>query len=688
MSLPADRGQRGASILASLVLMAMLGAAGAAEFLNVQPASQLADAPRYNEATYTIPVPPADPRKKEMAEKCTALKQQALAQKKSTTPQETGLPKGQDTVQKDNCTAALYTGEQDAICVGLTSKIYIQKDGTGKVVSKLSADVPAGTCKTQYCTPDDKKCLDTGAVSGIAGIKSAAANPDVFKTLPSDQQQSLMSSLGETERSVLNDALTAEAKKNLVDAATAAATAQSTAAKLDDIASSCAFGGDTSSPGCANAAANAAQAQADAAKAQAAAKEAQDRYDALAAAQSGPNANPMAGVDAAKYNCDKTGCYPARDANVDELTAKGFTCTASAGDPNQVCTPPAKAPAPDPTKTTTTPKPDPTKTTTTAQPDPTKRQQTTFQQDPQDNNNNNNQNKSGMPDIASMLKGLMGGSPGGSASPAAGNQTPQAPGTCPGGQLLCSNNTLYSRNNQCVDTPMQTCPTGCAPAGNACATAQQCPTAPAQPDPAGCANGTWKPTYNGACVGSWQCVPSGTGTGTNGSLTAQISCNPQVADVGMSIAIAYSCSAGTSTGTGFQTNGAQSGSALATTTNPAAGSNSASYGLTCNSAGTVATAQCSVQVGKPSIVLIANPKDVASGGQSALGWITSGMQSCVISSPDIPAFTTQNAGNTNVNGTATTPPLTKTATTSYAFVLHCVTVGGGTRDASTTVTVI
>ena len=57
------------------------------------------------------------------------------------------------------------------------------------------------------------------------------------------------------------------------------------------------------------------------------------------------------------------------------------------------------------------------------------------------------------------------------------------------------------------------------------------------------------------------------------------------------------------------------------------------------------------------------------------------MSSCVISSPQQADFTATNAGNTSVNGMATTSPITQ----DTDILLHCVTLGGGTRDATTTI---
>ncbi len=228
--------------------------------------------------------------------------------------------------------------------------------------------------------------------------------------------------------------------------------------------------------------------------------------------------------------------------------------------------------------------------------------------------------------------------------------------------------------------PMQ--PTRCTP-GNS----NQCQMQVPQPSAAGCNVGSWQPVYNGMCVTNWRCVPNNGGGSTSTpdveKPTAQISCQPQVADVGMQIAISYSCSMGTSTGSGFTTNGAQSGSATTTIANPPAGTNTATYSLTCNNQGKTAGAQCSVQIARPSIILVANPKTVPSGDSSLIGWITTGMRSCVVSSPDDEEFTDRNSYNTSVNGAATTSALTAGAT----YVLNCQTMAGGLKSATTSVSI-
>jgi hypothetical protein len=150
----------------------------------------------------------------------------------------------------------------------------------------------------------------------------------------------------------------------------------------------------------------------------------------------------------------------------------------------------------------------------------------------------------------------------------------------------------------------------------------------------------------------------------------------------MPISFSFSCANATgSTGTGFSTGGALSGNATTSAPNPPEGQNYATYTLTCVNQGITASAQCQVQLNKSGIVLVTNPKTVKSGETSLIGWITAGMQSCVVSSPDQQDFTARNANNTSANGAATTSPITGTA----RFQLDCQTATGATKTATTTV---
>ncbi|MCE9541819.1 hypothetical protein K8R03_04680 [Candidatus Kaiserbacteria bacterium] len=252
-------------------------------------------------------------------------------------------------------------------------------------------------------------------------------------------------------------------------------------------------------------------------------------------------------------------------------------------------------------------------------------------------------------------------------------------------------------------------PQPCTPGGGG----GQCTNIP-QPSASTCANGTLRPTLSGNCIVSWQCVPNtacgaspekpsadscvgGTWqptyqTGTScvagwscsAEPAARISCSPATADVGSEITLVYGCNnAATSTGSGFDTNGALTGTSTVTAVRPEAGTTTIAYGVSCISGDKKATAQCSVEVAQSVIVLTANPKVVPYGTTSTIGWVTGGMQACVISSPQSDLFTEDNADLTSTTGTAETPPLTEDAD----YVLTCETTGGSIRSATTTVLV-
>ena len=242
-------------------------------------------------------------------------------------------------------------------------------------------------------------------------------------------------------------------------------------------------------------------------------------------------------------------------------------------------------------------------------------------------------------------------------------------------QLAQYNSTYYGSSASLPPPPMQ--PQACVPS-----TGGQCKSQPQQPPASSCTVGVWRANYAGACISNWQCIPN-QNTTTPETPKAELSCEPKVADVGMTLNISYSCSSGTAAGNGFTTTG-QSGSATAIIASPPAGTNTASYSLTCTNEGKTAGAQCSVQVGRPSIILVANPKTVRKNEISLIGWTTAGMKSCVISSSEQADFTARNAPNTSTTGAATTSPVTSDA----RFLLHCETVAGGTKEATATVRIL
>jgi hypothetical protein len=156
-------------------------------------------------------------------------------------------------------------------------------------------------------------------------------------------------------------------------------------------------------------------------------------------------------------------------------------------------------------------------------------------------------------------------------------------------------------------------------------------------------------------------------------VAAQISCAPQVADLGMRIGIAYGCvNATKSVGEGFDTNGTQWGAVSAML--PSINQNGVmTYGLSCEGA-TKATATCSVDVNKP--VLLLTSSDSATG--SAIAWVTGGMSTCTLDSDDVSEI----AALKNGIGTAGVVSLAPGEHGSVS--MRCITRGGDTRESSVT----
>jgi hypothetical protein len=165
---------------------------------------------------------------------------------------------------------------------------------------------------------------------------------------------------------------------------------------------------------------------------------------------------------------------------------------------------------------------------------------------------------------------------------------------------------------------------------------------------------------------------------------ATLQCSPTVADVGATINFGYKCTnSNASTGSGFNTNNQMNGTASTALAMPPAGTNQATYTLACSNGSASVGASCTVQIATPKIVLITNPSTVASGEATAVGWTTSGMKACIISSPQDTTFASLNANNTSINGEATTSPISQ----KTDYVLTCTTLGGATKIATTTVNI-
>jgi hypothetical protein len=115
--------------------------------------------------------------------------------------------------------------------------------------------------------------------------------------------------------------------------------------------------------------------------------------------------------------------------------------------------------------------------------------------------------------------------------------------------------------------------------------------------------------------------------------------------------------------------------------NPPENAAGINYALKCENGSLSAGAQCSVQIAKISISLRAEPQQTPVGKSALIGWVTTGMESCVISSPGQSDFTDRNANSKKTTGIATTSPITQTTD----FYLNCKTVAGGTREEKVTV---
>jgi len=214
---------------------------------------------------------------------------------------------------------------------------------------------------------------------------------------------------------------------------------------------------------------------------------------------------------------------------------------------------------------------------------------------------------------------------------------------------------------------------------------------------------SYYPYYGSGCQNQvvqycqYGCVQGGTACSQNPQNTGQmpvatLSCGGNnVLDVGASVPITFSCTNATaSAGSGFSTGGALSGSASTTIQKPPAGANTVSYGLTCTASNNqTASARCDVGINVTSIVIVANPKQVASNASTTIGWVTKGMKECVIQADNVSdnaaldSFNTDNASNTAVSGVATTPGLVADTT----FTLSCKTQAGQNKNAAVTVKV-
>lgn len=636
---------RGTSVLAALVFVALLTgvALAVSELSPTAPRAQLAQA--------ATPVP----KPSQVEQDCTAAKQ-AAATNRTQTKSQTGTQK--DNEVEDSCVAAIPDPAKASLspsnpdkykCVGRNAIVSVSPEsGYVTVKSTPNADKPASVCATIACQPDftnpaKQKCINADLV-GLNGSKigdyMSGTSPDVQpfsidKAKLGDLYDSTGMPLDPRAIGNLDSAFAEQQQSNAKQSSEITSQLADVEREIGKYTAECSIGN------CDVQKLEELQAREADLKAKQAAL--QQQTEALSAVQK--KLSPEQGVDPA-----------AAQPGVDQYCKQTGTCVG--GDGKQI-------------------------------------PRTGFEKkEAQEPPAGEGKSAGGLgAGLEKMLAGILGGLAKGLGGALAGNT---APACSSDPNLYAQQQQQYNQQLQQYNLQLQQYNyqaqyaqvNGFAPpqppvAPQACqrtSNSNTCPTAPAQPTTS--CSGTWQPVKtqlsNGAqCTTSWQCVPP-----SAVQPTAQISCQPLVADVGMSVAIAYTC--GNATGSealGFDSGNATSGSTSTVLTTPPSGVNTATFGIACKNSGVVAKAECSVQVGRPSIVLVATPKIVKSGESSNIGWITSGMKSCVISSPTLVDFTAQNATNTSVSGAVTTPSLTADTT----FQLMCTTVGSSARAASTTV---
>ncbi len=159
--------------------------------------------------------------------------------------------------------------------------------------------------------------------------------------------------------------------------------------------------------------------------------------------------------------------------------------------------------------------------------------------------------------------------------------------------------------------------------------------------------------------------------------TAQISCQPKIAESGMKVGIAFGCANATrSEGGGFDTSGRLWGATEEQI--PANLPNGTMvYALKCSDGKRAVSASCSIAVMKPFMLLSGE----GSGEGAAVAWVTRGMDVCDISAPN----------NSELSATFVNP-VPQSGAISMASVsadteiaLTCTTVGGVIKQLTTTV---
>lgn len=666
---------RGTSVLAALVMVAVLCVLGYgfselrnSYLTNTQAlAAQAATAAGGGIGSDTVKTA-QDQAKAQLAQKCAT----AISQAK-TSATETA---SKNNVQ-DDCVAAIKVTDQATVnlnggykCVGKSGSVLVKSDGTLDIKAQPNANVEPGKCKVVACQPNNIPVADqilgkTAATCAATALSSLNKDTILEQINGANAFTALRSPGG-----LLPESIKPTGSDYLIPQTSL------TKSQLDVM--NAAFGNDPNNtngyiPLQSNGDLSAATKEqlAQLANSNPDADAVQKSNDITAAAV---ELNSDLSTAAVYKDCSGTDCIAVANnkEQADALIKDGYSCGSPESDGTIACSKnktPSGPPNPGPG---------------TAAPG----SQQTF---PPGNGSSGN-GSGGLGALSSILSGLAKG------LAQSGALAPQA--ACTGDQtqyqqqlqqyqyqmqqyqyqmqLYNQQQQLAQYNGNAVAPLPPTMPS--QPCYNANA-AQQCTSQqPAQPSASQCSVGTWKPLYSGQCIANWQCVPGSTGTGVQP--TAQLSCQPSVADVGTTVSVGYSCiNAASSQGNGFDTGGALSGTSTVTIQTPPQGANTATYGITCVNGTLTATQQCSIQISQPSIILVANPQTVNQNDTTTIGWVTSGMQSCVVSSPEQSDFTVRNENNTSINGVASSSPITVVT----HFVLTCQTLGGNARSATTTV---
>ncbi|MCR4325207.1 MAG: hypothetical protein NUV59_00135, partial [Patescibacteria group bacterium] len=606
--------QRGVSILAGVVFIAILGIVGLFLQATVAPSDPLAQSASASLAALTTEsVEPKDTSwdtgrsvstsqnnpalqqainlAAEKKKACGNAKSQALSLGADSWP-TSGNPKpqkfepGQDAIKDDKCVGAVALGPdrktiEDYRCVGESSTINFDARGGGTIVSSADSRMPEGKCFVTYCDGDGKNCSPALTIDGASDLKKiATSNPYVLSKLSKVVQQNLV------KAGALPDAAT----RNLTDAYNKVGDAGKA---VDDVRKSCA----------ANTSCVASI----------------DKQIAQAAGLT--CSNPVESALTCDVVADPDTVGALQKTQKDLQGSLAYLKDAQAG---PGCTGPnCSAPQPTPRPDTNAPRPPPNNDPT---PGPPGGGNSTFGPRPTGSAGGNVGGLIG-PLLSGLLKGLMGQQSG-------QGQKPPAPACSTDSQAYAQQqqqyqqamqqynyqlqqynyqrqlDSYYGNQNSPPEPPPQ--PQHCKPS-----TGSQCTSSPRQPPAANCNVGSWRAVYQGACIADWQCVPASATTTPPVATTTQptppaipeakLSCQPTIADVGMDIAISYSCTAGTAEGDGFSAT-STAGSATTTIQKPPAGANTATYGVKCTTnEGRTAGAQCSIEINQPSIIFIANP---------------------------------------------------------------------------------